>query len=533
MPKRYLLDCTLRDGGYINDWEFGHETIIEIFERLVSAKVDFIEIGFLDGRRKFDINRTIMPDTASANKIFSGLDKGQSIIVAMIDYGTCDIRNLQPASETFIDGIRVIFKEHLMYEAMEYIRQVKALGYKVFAQMVSVTTYTDVKLKEYANLVNKVKPFATSMVDTYGLLHPDQLLHIFSLLDEYLDKDICVGYHAHNNFQMGYANGISFLKSKTKRNILVDGTLYGMGKSAGNATTELLAMHMNELYGGKYDITQILEIIDNTILDIYRKQYWGYNLFFYIAASTKCHPNYVSFLMNKKTLSVSQIIDILNSLEFSKKLMYDAKYAEHVYVNYQNIVCDDRQALTELKKKLHGEKILLLGPGRNFQREKGKIKKYIAENAPIVIAVNYVPNNVDLDYIFLTNAKRYTQVKKDLQENDIHAEIIATSNVTKITDDFKYVVNYGELIDLNTEIVDNSLVMLLKLLIKLSIREAILAGFDGYSSKADNYFDVSREYSYVKEKSRYLNEYVSKFLLQNCQKLNVEFLTQSHYEFGK
>ena len=96
MYNRQLLDCTLRDGGYINDWEFGHANIIEIFERLVSSGVEYIEIGFLDQRREFDINRTIMPDTQSANTIFAGVDKGNAVVLGMIDYGTCDIKNLQP-----------------------------------------------------------------------------------------------------------------------------------------------------------------------------------------------------------------------------------------------------------------------------------------------------------------------------------------------------------------------------------------------------------------------------------------------------
>ena len=339
--KVEILDCTLRDGGYVNDWQFGHDKILEIFERLVSSGVDYIEIGFLDERRKFDINRTIMPDTQSANKIFSNVNKGNSIVLAMIDYGTCNIKNIQPCNETFIDGIRVIFKEHLMYDALSFCSEVKKLGYKVFAQMVSVTTYTDEKLIEYAKAVNKVMPFATSMVDTYGLLDDRQLLHIFEILDKNLNPEVKVGFHAHNNFQLGYSNAKSFLNFNTTRDILADGTLYGMGKSAGNAPLELLMMYMNENFKTDYDISQVLEVIDNVILDIYQKQYWGYNLFFYISASTKCHPNYVSYLMNKKTLSVKQIIEILNDIEFEKKLLYDAKYAEKIYLEYQNIECYD------------------------------------------------------------------------------------------------------------------------------------------------------------------------------------------------
>lgn len=109
--KISLLDCTLRDGGYINDWEFGNEALISVFNRLNGAGVDIIEIGFLDQGRRFDMNRSIQPDTASMSKVYNKASEKKSMVVAMIDYGTCDIDNLQLKSETFIDGIRVIFKK--------------------------------------------------------------------------------------------------------------------------------------------------------------------------------------------------------------------------------------------------------------------------------------------------------------------------------------------------------------------------------------------------------------------------------------
>ena len=79
MKQVKLLDCTLRDGGYVNDWNFGHDSMVSIFERLISSGVDILEIGFLDERRPFDRNRTIMPDTASADRLFGHLDKGSTI----------------------------------------------------------------------------------------------------------------------------------------------------------------------------------------------------------------------------------------------------------------------------------------------------------------------------------------------------------------------------------------------------------------------------------------------------------------------
>ena len=148
-----LLDCTLRDGGYINDWEFGHNNLISIYERLVASGTEIVEVGFIDDRRPFDINRSIFPDTESIKKIYGNIRKKAPMTIAMIDYGTCDIKKIQPCSESWIDGIRVIFKKHLMHEAMDYCAKLKALGYKVFSQLVSITSYNDQDVKDISDLV--------------------------------------------------------------------------------------------------------------------------------------------------------------------------------------------------------------------------------------------------------------------------------------------------------------------------------------------------------------------------------------------
>ena len=257
MGEIKLLDCTLRDGGYVNDWNFGHNNLVSVFERMVDANIDIIEIGFLDDRRPFDINRSIMPDTDSVEKIYGGLDRKQAMVVGMIDYGTCKLENIKPCSESFLDGIRVIFKKHLRKDALAYCAEIKKLGYKVFAQLVSVTTYEDDEMMDLIRLANEVKPYAVSMVDTYGLMHQENLKHYFDLLNEHLAPEIGIGYHGHNNFQMGYANCIEMASQKTDREMLVDGSVYGMGKSAGNAPIELVAMHLNDCFGKDYDNLKI------------------------------------------------------------------------------------------------------------------------------------------------------------------------------------------------------------------------------------------------------------------------------------
>lgn len=532
MSEMKLLDCTLRDGGYINDWEFGHANLVSVFERLVDAGIDIIEIGFLDERRVFDMNRSIMPDTDSVEKIYGKLDKKQAMVVGMIDYGTCSLEHIKPCEESFLDGIRVIFKKHLREQALAYCHELKKLGYKVFAQLVSVTSYSDEEMMDLIRLANEVKPYAVSMVDTYGLMHQNNLKHYFKLLDENLDAEIGLGYHAHNNFQMGYANCIAMLEKQIERPVVVDGSIYGMGKSAGNAPIELIAMHMNQVHGKNYQISQILEAIDVNIMQFYSPATWGYNMFYYLAASNDCHPSYVSYLMNKRTLSVKSINDILGKLEGEKKLLYDKSYIEALYADYQIHEVNDEKDLERLRELFVGRKLLLVGPGVTIKTQKAKIERFVNEQRPVIIASNYIPEVPKPDYVFLSNSKRYVQLATRLSHEKW--SIIATSNVTGTNSNaFDFVLNFSTLMDGKAQIIDNSLIMLLKALVRIGVKDVTLAGFDGFSSETANYFDASKESDSVKEMAPYLNQYTHEFLESIKDVMHVDFLTESRYSEGK
>lgn len=531
MGELKLLDCTLRDGGYVIDWKFGHNNIVNIFERLVDANVDIIEIGFLDDRRPYDCDRSIMPDTQSVEKIYGELDRGNAMVVGMIDYGTCSLEHVQRCEDCFLDGIRVIFKKHLRKEALEYCRQLKNLGYKVFVQLVSVTSYTDDEMMDLIRLANDVSPYAVSMVDTYGLMHQNNLMHYFQLLNEHLAEGISIGYHGHNNFQMGYANCIAMLSQKIDREILVDGSLYGMGKSAGNAPLELIAMHMNTNCGKQYHISQMLEAIDSSVTEFYTPSTWGYNMFYYLAASNDCHPSYVSYLMDKRTLSIKAINKILSSMEKDKKLLYDAGYIEDLYFAYQKLECDDTQDRVKLREKLAGKDVLLVAPGNTVVEQLEKIREYMDEKKPVVIAVNFVPENIEVDYLFMSNSKRYVQMATMLSKPTFRVNTIATSNVTKAKGMFDYTVNYGTLLDEKAMFADNPMIMLLKLLDGLQVKSVGLAGFDGYTKGAKpDYVNPSMAYSFSKTKALEINADVADSLNRLEVKTTAVFVTDSLYD---
>ncbi len=530
MKNIELLDCTLRDGGYVNDWEFGHDNLVILFERLVSSEVDYIEIGFIDDRREYDENRSIAPGTANMSRLYEGLDKKDAFVVGMIDYGTCDISLIQPQAETIMDGIRVIFKKQKMHEAIKYMKQIKSLGYKVFCQAVSITSYDDDELEELIMLVNDLDPYAFSLVDTYGLLHKEQLMHYYNFANIHLNEDIRLGYHAHNNFQLAFANCVELIESADdSRKILIDGTLYGMGKSAGNAPIELLANYMNSHLDKHYHVNQMLEAIDVTIMDIYRRIPWGYNMKFFVSASNDCHPNYVTYLMDKKKLSMSSINHILAKLEGEKKLLYDQDYIESLYLQYQNRECDDTIDFDTLKEQFEGKEILLLAPGKKIYSEKDKVHKYIADKRPVIISINFIPEEYPVNFAFLSNSKRYVAQATKISKKDV--KLIATSNVTKAEGHFDYVFSYSKLLDEEALIADNPMIMIIKLLRDMNVKTIALAGFDGYEKTAlPNYINANMEHTFSKELAQEINEDVKKGMEKLELSIPVRFVTSSLYE---
>ncbi len=528
--KIQLLDCTLRDGGYLNDWNFGYDNITSIFGHLAGAGIDIIEIGFLDERRTADAEHTIQPCGKALDAIYKGLDKGGSMVVGMIDYGTCAIENIQPCGQSFMDGIRVIFKKEKRRDALNFCAQVKKLGYKVFAQAVSITSYNDDELEDLIGLVNELKPYAFSLVDTYGLLHRKQLMHYFTFANERLKPGIGIGYHSHNNFQLGYANCIELIEQEIERLLIIDGSLYGMGKSAGNTPIELLTDYLNNREAGRYQAYHLLEAIDVTILDIYREIPWGYSYKFFLSASNDCHPNYVSYLLDKKKLPAKSINEILRLIPQDKKLSYDAGLIERLYVAHQQIVCDDAEAVENIKRLFEDKEIVLLGPGKSIEQQKETIQKYINDRKAVTIAINFIPDIKKTDYIFISNAKRYVQMTSKLKALGASTGIMVTSNITNVKEETSYVFSYGRLIDEEAFIVDNPMIMLMKLLNEISVKKIVLAGFDGYErSESANYVNPNMEHTFSKEKAEEINADVIKSLKRLHMRVPYEFLTKTRY----
>jgi 4-hydroxy 2-oxovalerate aldolase len=525
-----ILDCTLRDGGFVNDWNFGIGSIENIVARLDKAGIDIIEIGFIDKRRQYDVNRSIVPDTDSIKPIFENLDISNSMIVAMIDFGTCNIEAISEQKDSVLDGIRVIFKKKNYIEALDFCHEIKKKGYKIFVNPVSVTGYRDDEMMNLIKTINELAPYSVSIVDTYGLMHKKELLHYYDIMDMNLAKGIIVGYHSHNNFQLAYSNSLELIAVDSERELLIDGSLYGMGKSAGNTCTELLATYLNENYRKNYIIDQLLEAIDVDISKEYAKQYWGYSLMHFVAASNDCHPDYVSYLINKRTLSVRSINEILSGIDQANKLTFYMELIENMYIEYQNKFIDDSSAYAALSSQLGNREILIIAPGKSIEAHGARLQDFIKQKNPVVMTINFINDDFKPDYVFMGNAKRYSQFFNKIYRNGRSLKVVCTSNVSESNKKIDFKFNFNSLINDDELIRDNPVLMLLKLLIKMNITTTYLAGYDGYSSDTvDNYPDEYIQFLYCDDDVVLRNDAIRKAISEIGKHIRLEFLTPSLY----
>ena len=521
MTNIKLLDCTLRDGGYINDWNFGYHTIRSIIKQLVESQVDYVEIGFL---RNCDYNR----DKALYNNCSEMIPvlsekKGNTLFTAMALHNKYDIDKLENYDGRTIDAIRVTFHDYDIDEGLAFISKAKQKGYKVFCNPINIMGYSDEKILELLKKVNQIQPYAFSVVDTFGSMMKSDLLRIYSLIEHNLDKSIVIGLHLHENLALSYSLAQEFVAIKaSERKSVIDASMLGMGRTPGNLCMELIMDYMNKTQGTVYDVNPVLDGIDDYIIQLKQIEPWGYSTAYALSAKFNLHRNYAEFLLGKGRLRAKQINQILASIEESKKTAYDEQYIEQLYQKFQNHEVDDSQLIARLRDDLKDKKILILAPGSSLIKQKEEIDQFIQTEKPVVISANFASTDYHQDYIFVSNAMRYGA----LDEQKQGSIILITSNLMDVCEE-QNVLNYAELCFDEKGNCDNCVIMLLKLLLKLGIEQVSIAGFDGYQEEGGNY--VTSYMASQHTKGNEVNIRNRRYVEDIRKQLKVEFLTDSLY----
>ena len=203
------------------------------------------------------------------------------------------------------------------------------------------------------------------------------------------------------------SNAILFINNVCKnREIIVDASVYGMGRGAGNLCDELIINYLNEKFNKKYKLFPILEIVDNILSDIKKQNYWGYSLEYYLSAVNHCHPNYCIYFSDMKTLTTYDLAKIVGLISEDKKMDFDKEYALGIYQSYNNKKYVDNEDYNCLRDKIKNKKIILIGPGKSLVENKSKIRQYVnSKEKYYSISVN-VDTLFNTDAIFISNRKR-------------------------------------------------------------------------------------------------------------------------------
>lgn len=321
-----LLDCTLRDGGYINDWRFGEKQIQEIVKGLTDTRADIIELGFLKNE-PYQKDRVVFSEISQLAPLIPQKRNGKLYAAMAEVMNPIPVEALATHDGTSVDMIRVIVWKRLLREGFEYCKGIAEKGYKLCVQPARTEQYS---LEEYAQLIqqyNSIHPYAIYVVDSWGTMRDSQIMQYLEVAHENLLPDIALGYHGHNNQLHAFGVAQSFLERGFDREIILDGSIYGIGRGAGNLNIEIIAHHLNTVYGTKYNIMPMISIYQKYLKDIYETAPWGYNMAYFMTAISHCNPEYARYY-TERGIDELTIERVIRSLSEEDKIIFTCKKAE-------------------------------------------------------------------------------------------------------------------------------------------------------------------------------------------------------------
>lgn len=535
MGKFKLLDCTLRDGAYIVNSMFGDVSIKGIIDKLNKANVDIIECGWLknDEHKKdssfyhiiSDVNSYVLKPNPSCK------------YVLMIDWDRYDLSYLPIKDDmNIVDSIRVVFPYEHFVEGLKVGEEIKAKGYNVYFQAANTLAYSDDDLIELAKECNKISPLGISIVDTFGAMYEDDLERIVKVLDENLNSKIALGFHSHNNQQLAFSNAIHFMKllKDSNRDAIIDASLCGMGRGAGNATTELVANYLNQKYDGNYNLDVIMDAIDIYMTKYSEKHKWGYSTEYCIAGIYCCHVNNISYLSNKHKTSARDMRNVIGSLSPADRKKYNYNLLEEKYLENQNRKFDDALNISKLKEDF-ANGVILIAPGKSTVLESAKVKSFIEAHSECkTISVNALNDIYCTDYLFLTNTARYDYARIAYKEKYDSLKRILLSNIKDAQDDNDLIVEYEKAIKRGWEHFDNAVICMLRLLSFLNVKNVFLAGFDGFKNTYnESYADEALPTVNPGKKWEELNREIKDMfedVKTSSPDMKIEFITESIFK---
>lgn len=289
-PDIKVLDATIRDGGLVNDFYFTDDFIKNLYKANVKAGVDYMEFGYRADKEMFDVDQFGKWKFATDEHIreIVGDNDTDLKLSIMADVGRCDYKNdIHDRSDSPVDLIRVATYVNTMPAAIAMIEDANRKGYETTCNIMAISNAKESDIEKALEMLGKSCVDGIYVVDSFGSLFPEQIRRISDQYMEIADKyGKYIGMHAHNNQQLAFANTIEALSQGVS---LLDATMMGMGRGAGNCAMELL---LSFLKNPKYNLFPVLKFIEEHMLPLQKSgAVWGYDIPYLLTGRLNQHPS--------------------------------------------------------------------------------------------------------------------------------------------------------------------------------------------------------------------------------------------------
>lgn len=450
LKKFTIIDCTIRDGGHLNQWDFSSELVKDTYRASSNSGVDYFEVGYLTD------DNSLQEGSPYGKWMFSRKEDVNYIknnfigskISVMINYGELSINDILPKEEGCIDLIRIATYKEDLNKAIEFAESVLEKGYEVFLNLMAITYYTNEEIIEASRVLADSKIDTIYFADSFGSMMPMQVKEIVNILKRIPNKKI--GFHAHNNLQMAFANAITALNEGAS---YIDATIYGMGRAAGNLPLEILIAYLQMQNLKKYNVIPLLDVIDKYYLHLKKQLKWGYSLPYMLSGIWDQHPKYSQQIFERKEYTIEESWNIMEAItKNQQQSSYSSSILDSIInigvfnTNYKNEEIHKNSNSNQIEKivdklgynfkrnrneytvekvrnkqkllhNIHNNKdFLILGNGPSLKEHRDKLMKFIIENELIVIGANYLENLFIPDYHVFINKKRFSKYIKYVNE---------------------------------------------------------------------------------------------------------------------
>ncbi|WP_379132766.1 aldolase catalytic domain-containing protein [Paenibacillus sp. sgz500958] len=302
-----IVDCTIRDGGLVNNWDFSVEFVQNLYAGLNEAGVDYMEIGYKNSPKLLKGAEGAGPwrflDDDFLRKVIP--QKGHTKLSALVDIGRVDENDILPRSESMLDLIRVACYSKDVDKALELVQTFHDRGYETTLNIMALSNVMENELLEAFEQIRESSVDVVYIVDSYGSLDHNDMHYLVEKFKKHL-PDKRLGVHTHNNLQLAFSNTLIAAEKGVE---LLDASCYGMGRAAGNCPTELLVTHLKNT---RYKLRPVLDIVERLMIPLREKEEWGYIIPYMITGTLDEHP--------RSAMALRSSADKDNAVEFYDKL---------------------------------------------------------------------------------------------------------------------------------------------------------------------------------------------------------------------